>query len=124
MQVCTYVKLILGSGPTFPERLWRAMTLKRRKKNVSSSICWSSKRNRRIDILSPTSKKIHLQNICAERKCCTKIARKYWEKTKIELNEKESREISFLVKKIQATGEGREELEKCKKQCKSGSGKN
>ena len=84
------------------------------------------KRNHLVDILSPTSKKICLQNIRGERKYYKTIARKYWGKAKIELNEKENQELSLFVNEIEATGKGGEELENFfekAEQCKSRSGK-
>lgn len=86
--------------------------LERRKKNVSSSIRRSAKSKHRIDVLSPASRKIRLQNIRGERKYFRKIARKYWEKTKVRLNEKENQELSMLMSEIEASVQGREELEK------------
>ena len=86
--------------------------LEHRKKNVSSSICQSVKSTHQIDVLSPASRKIRLQNICGEQKYFRKIARKYWEKTKVRLNEKENQELSILMSEIEASVQGREELEK------------
>lgn len=86
--------------------------LERRKRNVSSSIRRSTKSKHRIDVLSPASRKIRLQNIRGERKYFRKIARKYWEKTKVRLNEKENQELSMLMSEIEASAQGREELEK------------
>ena len=85
--------------------------LERRKKNVSSSIRRSAKSTHRIDVLSPASRKIRLQNIRGERKYFRKIARKYWEKTKVHLNEKENQELSMLISEIEASVQGREELD-------------
>ncbi|KAJ7392155.1 hypothetical protein OS493_013527 [Desmophyllum pertusum] len=53
-----------------------------------------------------------VRKVRSERKYYKKIARKYWEKTKIRLNEKENQELSMLVRGIEATDQGREELEK------------
>lgn len=53
-----------------------------------------------------------VRKVRGERKYYKKIARKYWEKTKIRLNEKENQELSMLVRGIEATDQGREELEK------------
>ena len=74
--------------------------LERHKKNVSSSIRQSAKSTHQIDVLRPASRKIRLQNICGERKYFTKIAKKYWEKTKVRLNEKENQELSMLMREI------------------------
>ena len=62
-------------------------------------------------MLSPTSKKIRLKNIQRERKYHCKIAKKYWEKTKILLNDKENHELSLLVNEIESSVHGQQALE-------------
>lgn len=62
-------------------------------------------------MLSPTSKKIRLKNIRGERKYYRKIAKKYWEKTKISLNDKENHELSLLVNEIESSVHGQQALE-------------
>ena len=86
--------------------------LERRKKNVSSSIRRSAKSTHRIDVLNPAGRKIRLQNISSEQKYITKNVRKYWEKTNVRLNEKENQELSMLMSEIEASVQGREELER------------
>ena len=85
--------------------------LERRKKNKNSSIRRSAGSKHRIDVLSPTSKKIRLKNIRGERKYYRKIAKKYWEKTKISLNDKENQELSLLVNEIESSVHGQQALE-------------
>ena len=85
--------------------------LERRKKNKNSSIRRSAGSKHRIDVLSPTSKKIRLKNIRGERKYYRKIAKKYWEKTKIWLNDKENHELSLLVNEIESSVHGQQALE-------------
>ena len=85
--------------------------MERRKKNKNSSIRRSADSKHRIDVLSLTSEKIRLKNIRGERKYYCKIAKKYWEKTKISLNDKENHELSLLVNEIESSVHGQQALE-------------
>ena len=62
-------------------------------------------------MLSLTSEKIRLKNIRGERKYYCKIAKKYWEKTKISLNDKKNHELSLLVNEIESSVHGQQALE-------------
>lgn len=72
----------------------------------------SAKSTRQIDVLGQASRNIRFQNTYGERKYFRQVARKYWEKTKIRFNEKENQELSMLMSEIEASVQGREELEK------------
>lgn len=50
--------------------------------------------------------------MCGEQKYFRKIMRKYWEKTNVHLNKKENQELSMLMSEIEASVQGRGELER------------
>ena len=86
--------------------------IERRENRPQPSNRRSATSNHPLQFLSPESKNFRLRNIKGERRYFKKIARRYWEKSKVVLNDKEDEELSRLVNEIESNIQGKEELEK------------
>ena len=97
-------------------------TISRSKNAPHASIRRSAKSRHRIDFISPSSKKPRVKNVRRERQYFQTIAKKYWKKSKVQLNDEQSNELLQLVEAVQCHGE--DELENIYEEAeKSGTGR-